>query len=253
MTSTDQETTTTTAVCCRICLSTAFESDLGQLERRLFRNLPAEATAYEELMRPCRCSGTVGVIHRGCLLLEVQYKRKVSCQMCLVEYDCVRARWRSDSVLVYLRTYPWRTTLSVLSLLTMATLSALVVYKAKAQGEWRGRMLRTGSNGTTTTTTTTSSSGRYRLARRISSKSTTATTLASLDAPPRHLLSVIWWDEPMWLSMLLQSFLEVLVPNLAVLLLFHWACQQLNHFRAWTFRNQPELVIELVNHQHAAQ
>lgn len=228
---------------CRICLSAGLESDLGQLESRFFRNLPETPTDYEQMMQPCRCSGTVGFIHRGCLLLEVQYKRQAKCPMCLAEYNCVRARWRSNSFGVYIQSYPWRTVFSLLSLLIMATLSSLVIYKAKTQGnQWR-REVRNGS-----IVTMNIHAGRFRMVRRYTRKNTLPLDKTLL--PPRYWLSLVWSDEPMWLSMLLQFYFEVLIPNLAVLLLFHWVSQQLNHFRTWTFRNQPELEIELIDVAH---
>ncbi|KAH9391327.1 hypothetical protein TYRP_006930 [Tyrophagus putrescentiae] len=76
---------------CRICLNSSFESDASRLNRKDIvstGNAPNSLSteSLSQLLSPCQCSGSCGRLHLGCLLLEVQFRRSATCQLCRTPY-----------------------------------------------------------------------------------------------------------------------------------------------------------------------
>lgn len=121
-------------VTCRICLNATFESDASKLDRGSIvdkngRNSFLKLSALSEMMTPCLCTGSMGLIHKGCLLLEVQFRRSADCQVCKTPYTCVDVRKTGgllgNSVLAYAGAHFFRSLATLVLCLAVPFLTTL--------------------------------------------------------------------------------------------------------------------------------
>jgi hypothetical protein len=77
----------------------------------------------EQLLEPCRCSGSLAHVHRQCLVRWISVSKSIVCNVCLTEYQCIRLTKTSPLFLCYLRHVKDRLDFS--NLLTTVSLSVL--------------------------------------------------------------------------------------------------------------------------------
>ena len=128
--SASSSTPTSSPVVCRICLNISFESDESKLDRLLLRPLSVSRAVTSEwlaeMVSPCHCIGSVGRMHKGCLLLEVQYRRSSQCQLCRSKYRFVEVqRTRSNSIGSYLATHWMRALVTLFYFVCIPVLTTL--------------------------------------------------------------------------------------------------------------------------------
>lgn len=75
---------------CRICLNNSYESDTSKLDKKLIVDIDNKMDSLAKLVQPCRCSGSIGNIHIGCLLLETQFRKSTECDLCKTEFKFVK-------------------------------------------------------------------------------------------------------------------------------------------------------------------
>ncbi|KAI2803344.1 hypothetical protein BLOT_007471 [Blomia tropicalis] len=114
---------------CRICLNATFDSDDTKLDREMLQPISPDIVVTPELLQqmvsPCKCAGSVGLIHKGCLLLEVQYRRSAICQICKSKYRFVSIWRKNNSVRSYICTHKLRSFGTLLYCLCIPILTTL--------------------------------------------------------------------------------------------------------------------------------
>jgi hypothetical protein len=78
---------------------------MGEEEEEIVcRICRCEATDASPLLQPCRCAGSVGLVHENCLVQWLAYSHKDACELCKFKYrfSPVYAPSTPD-------TLPWRT------------------------------------------------------------------------------------------------------------------------------------------------
>lgn len=110
------------------CVHFSFESDASKLE---ISNLEPPGVDVSEqvlgqMISPCRCTGSIGFIHKGCLLLEIQFRRVSTCQMCKGKYRYVQVRrTQSNSLLSYISKNVIRSLATLLYFIAIPLLTTL--------------------------------------------------------------------------------------------------------------------------------
>ncbi len=242
------------SACCRICLNSHFESDLSRLDRGAIVVSSGKAADLSDqsmacvLSGRCRCTGSVGHLHLGCLLLEVQFRQSAACSLCQTPYQGVSIRRTGVGVhrlLAYLAGHLLRC-LATLALVLAVPLLTTVWFcnrikfcslqmEASAASE-RSSTSSSSSSSSSFGGSNESSSG-YRVV--VSSgrpgKGTSGGQAVSYTRQPIHPLLVL----------IFSYHADVLWINIVNLLLIQLILHNLEHYQQWKALNRPRVAIHL--------
>ena len=282
-------------IICRICLNSYFESDVSKLDRSIIHIASGGTNGIGDggtmgsggnritdqilgrCISPCKCSGSVGMMHLGCLLLECQYRKSSTCQLCNVKYHHVEViRRRSNDLLAYIQANRLRTFATFIYFISLPLLTTLwfcnklrfASMKDNNNGNGgSSRMLtwnetyralvskytnaigsdRSNSNQNNNEEMSSSTSSSNIINTRQSSTTTITTTSSAASTATTNTITTMANRLHPLLVLIYWYHCDVIWINLVNLFFIQMIISNIEHYQAWRNENRPRMIIYLRN------